>query len=267
MWDSLFDHSSSPPIAPPPYDNIKNIEKSRTVDIENAPGTFKYEKEPAFLRKHKKRSNARPGKNRAIQFRPLDVDELSSSDSDSELDDAKLRNSPLVTHPRPWITSRPTLSSRATDSTAVDVDPKDSVEQEKAKLLAMRKSMYKLEAPEYSDHEEDVTVDARVSRDVPSWSPPFLKRHRDSHSGASTKGSHSSRDTLTTPPIGSVPVTPSLINALDRIAAAQDQAYGPSGSSHGSSTLHEGLPEMPTGGRRWDEFWKDVNDKAKLPPH
>lgn len=261
MWANLFEHPRSPPVAPPNYDDVKDVEKSRTLDIESSPGAFKYEKDPAFLRKPKTRSSAHPGRNRAIKFRPLDVDDLSSSDSESEFQDAKLRTSPLVSHPRPWMTSRPTLSSRATDSTAVGDDETD---KERGKLLAMRKSMYKAEVPEYSDHEEDVTAEARISRGDPSWSPPFLHRHRESNSGNSTKGSLTSRDTRTPPPIGSVPVTPSLIHALDRIAVAQGAAYG--GSSNGSSTLHEGLPDTPAGGRRWDAFWKDVNDKARQPP-
>jgi len=263
-------HSTS--VQAPAYDDLKsNAFKSEKIALNIFPD---YENEPEFVRRAENRSS-RPRKNRGIvKFRPLDVEGLSS-DSEPDIDDTKLGmplDSPTTVHLRPWLVPRPSLSSRSTGSTTVlgddssaahikEVESSNVIEKERAKLLTMRKSMYNAdnsEVPEYSDHEEDVTTEIQLSRDDPAWSPPFLRRHRESPGEFSTKGSNSS-ELRETPPPGVVPVTPPLINALDRIAVAQGQAYG--------SSVHEGLPERlaerKLEGQRWDLFWKDVNDKAR----
>jgi len=79
-------------------------------------------------------------------------------------------------------------------------------------------------------------------------------------------------------PGGAVPITPSLINALDRLAVAQQEAFGTLGpvrpglpASHSSEpVIASGLPkpQAATSPQRedtvenWDAFWKDVRDKA-----
>ena len=278
MWTRFFGHSYISPIQPPAYDDIK-VEslKSEETPFQNIPGTFQYEKEPGFLRKARKRSSG-PRNNRGmVKFRPSHTGDLSS-DSDSDGDNIKLRaplGSPTTVHLRPWLVRRPSSSSRSTGTTTLFGD--DSwgpqiggavnpvvVENEEAKLLAMPKVMYNAgdtEVPEYSDHEEDVTAEVQIPRNDPAWSPPFFLRHHVSQSRRSTEGSKGPEATGTLPP-GAVPVTPSLINALDRIAVAQGQAYG--------SFLEDGLPEKLVErrleGRGWDLFWKDVNNKARQSP-
>jgi hypothetical protein len=272
MWSKIFSHSHTIPVLAPPYCDPQNDPlTSEKTALKSLPGTF--EKTPEFLRRAKKRSSGSRKNRGIVKFRPLDVDNLGSdSDSDSDFDDTKPRTplgSPMTVHLRPWLPPRPPLSSRSTGSTTVleddsseaqieKIENPDVIEKEKAKLFTMRKSMYnvgKAEVPEYSDHEEDVTAEVQISRDNPAWSPPFLHRHRNSQSEQSSKGSNSSKSTRTPPP-GAVPVTPSLINALDRIVVAQEQAYGVS--------VHDRLPEQRNlVGPRWDLFWKDVNDKAR----
>lgn len=95
-----------------------------------------------------------------------------------------------------------------------------------------------------------------------------------------------------------VPATPSLINALQRVAVAQRQAYGVHGVSHydvdglpassvgnSNSSKQGGLPSNASspkgaglkepkragvgiganGVGEWDEFWKDVKAQARVP--
>jgi hypothetical protein len=109
------------------------------------------------------------------------------------------------------------------------------------------------DAPEYSDYEEDVTnaqLQTGELRNSQDWMPPFLSRN----------GSNAAN---TVSPLGAVPITPSLIRAVDRIAAAQAQAYG-SPSSPDTSAVS---PEMDTESvlvrkQRWEAFWRDVTAKA-----
>jgi len=106
---------------------------------------------------------------------------------------------------------------------------------------------------EYSDYEEDVTnaqLQTEEQRNSPGWKPPFLVRH---DSNAANPAS----------PVGAVPITPSLIRAMDRIAVAQAQAYG---SSSGPDTS-TASPEVETESilarkQRWESFWRDVTVKA-----
>lgn len=62
-----------------------------------------------------------------------------------------------------------------------------------------------------------------------------------------------SSPTSSKPPSGAVPVTPSLIKALDRVSKAQSEAY-------------LGTHNTPaSGGDEWGAFWKAVRAKAKEP--
>ena len=80
----------------------------------------------------------------------------------------------------------------------------------------------------------------------------------------------------------SVPATPSLLNALHRVAAAQRQAYrsqpelpGITSDGDRGHGILGGLPifsEPNRGGTmagavagEWDEFWKDVKAQARTP--
>lgn len=272
-WHKFFSHSATRAVNPP-YHDSKLAEKSLSVDSDSHLGAFQYEKTPGFLRKHGKGSNPSERK-RGIKFRPLDVDELSSSDSEPESGYAKPRglypSSTTIHHVRPL---NHTMQSGST--TPVELEDKSrpakfkytgDTENEHGGLLIPPKPIFQGEGPDYSDHEEDVTLKSQRSRDDPLWTPLFLRRHRDSETLATTRGSGSSNGINETslPPPNGVPVTPSLLNALDRIAVAQGQACGKLASSKGSSTLHDHLSDPPTPGLQWDAFWKDVNAKVTNP--
>ena len=108
-------------------------------------------------------------------------------------------------------------------------------------------------APDYSDFEEDVTnvhTEAREYRDSPDWKPPFLAPHGPNVASP-------------VQPVGAVPMTPSLIRAVDRIAAAQAQAYGPSADSGASAaTPDTHRDNISARKQRWEAFWSDVTAKV-----
>jgi hypothetical protein len=134
-------------------------------------------------------------------------------------------------------------------------------------------------APDYSDHEEDVTahvdrIKRRVSRDAPGWSPDFLAKHRNGTSA----GSNRSIPALATLGAAPVPATPSLIKAMERVAVAQREAFGPQGErtqttaglpDSSSTAIDEATPKIKEAeqsekrnGARWQEFWREVKVKA-----
>lgn len=153
--------------------------------------------------------------------------------------------------------------------------------------------------PEYSDYEEDI---GSPTRPIPrrgagegdaEWSPGFMKRHSASFPGSGISGSRSG-STNGSAPLAAVPATPSLIKALDRISVAQQDAFGAGvgGGRRGSPTqpwsagAGAGRVYPPGKGKtkvdgmlqvegldsddedevrrapRWEEFWKDVREKA-----
>ncbi|KAF5331487.1 hypothetical protein D9758_017617 [Tetrapyrgos nigripes] len=171
------------------------------------------------------------------------------------------------------------------------------------------------EAPEYSDYESDRekhrkdNMDEKDSQSGP-WTPGFLKApRRQSASGTSGasgasgsgSGSQASGSTLvgSSPRlglgtgVGTVPATPSLIRALDRVALAQKDAYPypASPTAQGLARVEEAqeqpkgqgspvplsLPRVEEEGKeqtkeqtkdprrndRWENFWRDVRDKAE----
>jgi hypothetical protein len=130
---------------------------------------------------------------------------------------------------------------------------------------------------EYSDYEEDIslTKDRRSGNsfavDGERWSPAFLGRHQ----------SQSSRKPPLRQPLaqivpGGVPVraTPSLIKAMDRIAMAQNDAFGiaagvsATDAKRVSRLTEESEPGMGIATNqtrrapRWEEFWREVRVKA-----
>ncbi|KAF8968937.1 hypothetical protein BDZ97DRAFT_1902721 [Flammula alnicola] len=127
---------------------------------------------------------------------------------------------------------------------------------------------------EYSDYEEDLTVqrqpmrERREGEEGKGWSPAFLKRHLSQNQGANQ----------TQQPL-LVPATPSLIKALDRLAVAHRDAFGPGASpsppgtrapSTEAQTAPVGLPGEEGGNAaetqrapRWEEFWREVRVKAQ----
>jgi len=144
---------------------------------------------------------------------------------------------------------------------------------------------------EYSDFEEDDVTSAiamEKNRDSPGWSPHFLRRHSAS-GGTSTTSQRTVVErfppAISSPPKGAVPMTPSLIKAIDRIAVAQQTAYGVAGkpprpdlppTTSNDPAGMTGLPQAQisspsplSGGEddklkseKWDAFWEEVQEKA-----
>lgn len=251
------------------------------------------------------------GRRRApVEFRPKDGFS-SDSDAESSTDDDELKT-PFGT-PQKDTTVRvfplERMNSSATTLSGTTVHPSSSsghdsnnvttpdvldVDSEKARLKNMKATFGGIagparpirSVPEYSDVEEDVTADyvrneIQPRNTTPGWKPEFLKR-------ASLSASERSST-----PVGAVPMTPSLVNALGRIAKAKADAYGPHISKDDTPDLEHvqknpsgarrdhitiameardhiaGLPVIEDGQKRsdggrqkWDSFWSDIQAKA-----
>ncbi|EIN12345.1 hypothetical protein PUNSTDRAFT_81513 [Punctularia strigosozonata HHB-11173 SS5] len=276
---------------------------------------------PGFLRKKStqaamerlvtRANDGRRRKDRGVKF---GADYSSESDDDSDHDSPKVQ--------RPWLgTNVSAVDSTASVTTLVEDDedlsvPKLNVGKEKARI---KRNLGKPDdpAPEYSDFEEDIVEDKNADRKSPEWEPEFLRKHRasigkapvprgftpsaPSHEPTSSQANSSSSQSTSTP-LRPVPATPSLIKAIDRVAKAQEAAYGLSMSDHALSstnvssefsgimmptakpgTVRPGLPAhkssdapleagMPrpaaipdsdtNKGHRWQNFWREVKEKA-----
>ncbi|TFK69508.1 hypothetical protein BDN72DRAFT_888245 [Pluteus cervinus] len=236
---------------------------------------------PGFLKKNKTKSRgfrkSSGGSNsgrKPIKFKPLDPN-LSDDSSDEALD-----------------VKRPFAHKSASSSTAPTLV---GAEQKPPSLAPPRK--LRDDQPEYSDYEEDLTTQHKRDGDPSEqgkWKPAFIRKH--TASTAQTR-SHTTSTVATIPiaPPGAIPVpaTPSLIKALDRIAVAQKDAFSHTDarlSAHKEESRiskHDGLPRVHDSplsddesdadpeagnlpgkgkqpdGRHWDEFWRDVKDKAR----
>jgi len=183
-------------------------------------------------------------KREAVKFGAMNPDD---SDSDDEDD-------PLSTLPPPARRSSTRSSVTLTNGSSarsqyVTLDPGTVSAAKRAALQGNDDG-----APEYSDYEEDVTTArtrTRQRHDSPEWRPPFLAQHDSNAANSAT-------------PVGAVPMTPSLIRAVDRIAAAQAQAYS-SPAPMNSSTAPN--PDVHTESvlarqQRWEAFWQDVTAKV-----
>ncbi|KAL5482662.1 hypothetical protein ACEPAI_9256 [Sanghuangporus weigelae] len=250
-----------------------------------------------------------------VEFRPK---EGFSSESDSEgSSDDDLLKKPIglkKVHPLTRVNSKAstvTLSGTTAypSSSSGHSDNKHAahelnVDSEKARLKKLKSSFggvsraaTPIKAPEYSDVEEDVTTayaesGNRDRYDTPDWKPEFLRRalHAD---GAGAVAHQKTAGNAVASPSGAVPMTPSLITALGRIAKAQTDAYGPQydggvspippvarQDSSGAQREHvtivmdsrdeiTGLPiiegdQQRTGEEKakWDTFWNEIQVKA-----
>lgn len=129
---------------------------------------------------------------------------------------------------------------------------------------------------DYSDYEEDLSTayhdsdhinkTAARTDDHQGWQPGFLKRY---HATAAGGGHHSQS-------AKPVPVTRSLIKALDRIAVAQKDAFRPRGigvnapnlttvqvGAAGSPKRGGGIKSGVKKGPKWEDFWREVREKAQ----
>jgi hypothetical protein len=241
-------------LPPPPF-----IEKS----------CFEYDK-PRLLLKPSERPIARlhalarknSGRKReAVKFRPLSEATVGALSSDEDDDSAPFFPTVL----RRQDTNRTLASATKTLTNGFDVE--FDYDKERAVLFRAKKgSLAGSETdavPEYSDYEEDVTASTGKKRGAPGWTPPFMERKQSSLADSSTLAPVLSNDI----PPGAVPLTPSLIHAIDRIAAAQSDAF--------TSRSRDGLPlavgsctpltpsaNDDSKGEHWDIFWRDVTTKA-----
>ncbi|THH14543.1 hypothetical protein EW146_g5790 [Bondarzewia mesenterica] len=292
FWDRLFRpfrRSSSRPLFPPsdevkfplspsaPHARMPLALETRGFSLEKTlpESSFMYDKRPGMLCKPSDRPLARlmalgstqggaQRKREAVKFHPLagtirDTDWESDDDSDTKIDEI-LSTPP----PKRRVSSRSSLSQTLTNASSSHETTKDKnlifdIDEEKARLASVKRTFVQPAArgdgaPEYSDYEEDVTALAtRPSRDAAGWSPPFLHRH--DFNPTPPKGAEI--------PPGAVPMTPSLLYALDRVAVAQRDAFGPQGSSAPTSGLPPlGVEDDKSKSKHWDSFWQDVKEKA-----
>ena len=203
------------------------------------------------------------------------VDDLSSDsdsgDSESESDKPKF----------PWrSSSHPSSTHTLVEQEALTrpktVDHNIDSEVKKLKIQKQHALQKDPDTLDYSDYEEDLSTvyhDGDRTHKTPARTegrPNFLKRHH-----ATTAGGFDRSQSVANP----VPATPSLMNALDRIAVAQRDAFG----SPPPGIVVSGLPaqnlenvnaagspkrrcEINSGGERaprWEDFWREVRVKAQ----
>ncbi|KAH9048182.1 hypothetical protein EDB84DRAFT_1458850 [Lactarius hengduanensis] len=223
--------------------------------------TFGFDEPPRLLRKQTQRPLARLRglasteshgyrKREALRFGAMDPSDLSSDDEDD----------PLSSPPPParrasTRSSSATLTNGSSEGSRRVSHGKESLDKvAAAKRVALEAN--DASAPEYSDHEEDAINSKRQTtdhRNSPGWKPPFIVRN-----GSITAS--------TAEPVAAVPMTPSLIRAVDRIEAAKVQAYG--SPTPVDSTATATTPDTDTAGtsparkQRWETFWHDVTSKA-----
>jgi len=243
FWKRLTDPPPKDPIAFPP---------------DAALGKRSFASDPLFKSAKLSRASSRP--NSQTKFKALATkgahysSDLSSSSSESETD-----------IPRPWAkrsSSRGSLSGATLAGS--HNDGKGSNGKGKRKGVDA----------EYSDGESKAQGNTSpTNRDTPGWTPGFIKRHssrkvQDLEAGSvelnlkAVRKDSNPDDSLASPPSptsskppsGAVPITPSLIKALDRVSKAQSEAYA------GAQT-----PPSSGGGNEWGAFWQAVGAKAKEP--
>jgi hypothetical protein len=183
-------------------------------------------------------------KREAVKFGAMNPDSSSSEDEDD----------PLSVPPPPPLARRTSTRSSVTltngssaGSQYVSLAKGDLGIAAAAKRTALQSNNDG--ALEYSDYEEDVTntrMCSREHRDSQGWRPPVLASHDPNTASSATL-------------VGKVPMTPSLIRAVDRITAAQTQAYRPT-----DPTTARDLDDHTDGAseQRWGAFWQDVATKV-----
>jgi hypothetical protein len=223
--------------------------------------------------------------------------DLSSDSSESDSETGNFR---------PWMNQKPSLTSSSSTPTLVNGRESRAIDYE-LELAKLKKDRTKAGGDgglDYSDYEEDLGSprgSKERERHDAGWSPGFMKRHSNastSTGGVSRNGAGKGvSNPNVTLPLGAVPATPSLIKALDRISAAQQDAFGIGGRSVSPARTHsplrrtpvasvvkgkqklDGMPQMEDldssddeeGARRkereqraprWEEFWRNVKAKA-----
>ncbi|KAJ7472228.1 hypothetical protein B0H11DRAFT_2282799 [Mycena galericulata] len=276
FWDRLF--GASPPTGP------KDIlfPEDDNDDVKLAPGqtreSFEFQQSPAFLKKgrsvgHQRFKARMPTKKRGgIKFRPVGGADLSSDEDDDDPFTSPPLSPTSGKVQRPWLRQKMSMASSSptlvddSSSKGKDID----FEKEMGRVRGAKKRTLEGEVPEYSDYEEDLTSlatkDGNKDKDGKEWSPGFLQRHRSAATnlGSSAGSAHTgvTSSNSKSPPLGAVPATPSLIKALDRIAVAQKDAFTPT-EGIPSAGAAPAAPREEFKGARWDDFWKEVREKAR----
>lgn len=203
-----------------------------------------------------------------VQFRPDDAYSDSESDSDSELDALKTPVSSPMRRPRLKVANFANGSGTSLSGTTVRVDSSDGARTpslplargdrhiaegtgtEQARLRGLGEAFgltpppvvhdYNAAALDYSDVEvgEADVASALMQERAPS-PHHSLRRHR-------TKRDGEGLGRLEPPhrPQGAVPMTPSLVNALKRIAVAQQEAFGPARATSPNGQVNP-IPGLP----------------------
>ena len=240
-------YSPSPPLS---FDHRQSTEwpvAQPLFALDDSSSLLRKQTQPPLTPLHGLR-NAGHGRRRRelVKFGVVNPDDLSSDDEDDPLSAPP----PRPAH-RTSTYSSVTLTNGSNSGSQRFSLTKDQEKVASAKRTASRDKDDA--APEYSDYEEDVTnaqTEAREHRNSPDWKPPFLTRHASNASKPAQ-------------PVGAVPMTPSLIRAVDRIAAAQAQAYGSSPGSDSSVATHAVQGEGASAKKqRWEAFWRDVTAKV-----
>lgn len=264
FWDRLFPwmHRSKPPIVSdylfPPDDkytapshlSFHHRQNSEQPAIQPALTLDNY---TYFPRKHTQDPLARLRglknaggngyrKREAVKFGAMNPDDFSSDDEDD----------PLSTLPPPARRASTLSSATLTNGSNAGSWGNSPMKGDQERVASTRRVVFRgkdSDAPEYSDYEEDVTnaqTQPEEYRNSPSWEPP---RH-----GSNTAHPESS--------VGAVPMTPSLIRAVDRITAAQAQAYGSSSPDTSAASPEVDRGSVSVRKQRWEAFWRDVTAKA-----
>jgi len=233
--------------------NRQDISPGRLV----IPEAFNFDDPPRLLRKQTQRPLARlrglPNvkshgyrKREAVKFGAVDSDDLSSDGEDD----------PLSSPPPPARRTSTRSSSATLTNGSNQCSQRISLGKQGSEQVVATDcgglEANNASAPEYSDYEEDAIDSQKTEhRNSPGWKAPFLVRN-------------SSNTASTAAPIAAVPMTPSLIRAVDRIEAAKAQAYGHLTLVDPSATAPDTHTTGTTSARkqRWEAFWHDVTSKA-----
>lgn len=295
---------------------LERNQEDPVFDLGHRP-TFLQKSKGARVKRHLRHLSGKHRRPR-VEFRPKEGFS-SESDSEGSSDDDSVKT-PIVSNGASPLTRVNSKASTVTLS-GTTVRPPSSAEHsggrnmahgldidsEKARLMSMKASFGGVprqaapaKAPEYSDVEEDVTTayasrDNQDGYDTPGWKPEFLRRalHADGLGAMTSPRTAGNGMASPASPTGAVPMTPSLINALGRIAKAQADAYGPGHNDgalpilspvrqgspdarreHVAITINArdgiaGLPVVEDDQQRvgdekveWDSFWNEIQAKA-----
>lgn len=239
--------------SPPSFSVATHDLRAEKTGFAAPSAVFEYEKKPGMLRKSSDRPFARlmalthsyasestnaPGlkggrKREAVKFRPLSHEDAFSSDDDND-DQTKVDDALSLPPPQRHLSTR-TTSSRTLasgfDSRTKFLSSEATLEtdgqREKRRMTGTGGTFDDAPIPEYSDGEgEDVTAGSTIRRGSSGRSLPFTTRHRNSNADVLplVPMVPGQRPYPPIPSAGAVPMTASLMHALDRVAVAQKDA-------------------------------------------